>query len=258
MHIDDLINATETNHLIGQTFIELATVNSTNSYAIDQIQANLAAHGNAYFAFEQTAGRGQRGKEWNSSIGENIVLSITLAPNIAGINNLFELSQTIALACCSFFNKYTNGDCTIKWPNDIYWNDRKAGGILIENIYRGQQWQWAIIGIGLNINQTHFPDFGSKKAVSLKQITGINYPIIGAAKELCNYINYFINVLISQPSSIHQTYINCLYKKNQFTKLLLEEKVLYCEIIGVSTTGELLVKHNEEIKALAWGSVTWI
>ncbi len=258
MSIDSLINSVKANNIIGQTFIELATVKSTNSYAIDQIQANLAAHGTTYFAWEQTAGRGQRGKEWNSVAGENITVSIVIDPKICCVNQHFALSEAIALACCQFFNTYTNGDCTIKWPNDIYWNDRKAGGILIENIYRGQQWQWAIVGIGLNVNQTSFPDFGNKKGVSLKQITGNNYPIISLTKELCKYINFYINILFSGNHEIHREYNNKLYKKNEVATLAINDQILDYTIVGVSENGELLIENQGESKAVTWGNITWV
>ena len=75
------------------------------------------------------------------------------------------------LAAHDFFSHYVFNNAFIKWPNDLYWRDRKAGGILIENIIRGKDWQSAVAGIGININQTSFdPDITN--AISLKQITG--------------------------------------------------------------------------------------
>ena len=87
------------------------------------------------------------------------------------------------LGCLDFFSKYIKENVKIKWPNDIFINDRKAGGILIENVIKGNLWQWAVIGIGLNINQENF-EKENLKAISLKQITGKNYDVIELAKEL--------------------------------------------------------------------------
>jgi hypothetical protein len=85
----------------------------------------------------------------------------------------FQLSACVAVGTCQFFSKYDADSFKIKWPNDIYWRDRKLGGILIENIIRSHEpgvanWDWAVAGIGMNINQTNFAD-GLKNPVSLKQ-----------------------------------------------------------------------------------------
>ena len=83
----------------------------------------------------QTAGRGQQGNSWESAQGANLLLSILFSPpeNVLA-NNQFILSQAISLAIQKTLDEYTNGIC-IKWPNDIYWNNKKIGGILIEKNY---------------------------------------------------------------------------------------------------------------------------
>src|SRR6188474_1138078 len=137
-------------------------------------------HGMAIFSHEQTAGKGQRGKNWASEKGSNIALSILLNPYPLSVPDQFKLSVCIAVSVWDLFSKYAGDETKIKWPNDLYWRDRKAGGILIENVIQssppvsdlvGRQlsvadtkkpienkWQWAVIGIGININQTNFPD----------------------------------------------------------------------------------------------------
>src|SRR6202012_5219150 len=96
--------------------------------------AGMAPHGTLVFAHDQWAGKGQRGRSWNSNPGANIVLSAVLEPVVLPLQQAFGLSVAVALACRDFFSSYAGSDVTtIKWPNDLYWNDRKAGGILIEN-----------------------------------------------------------------------------------------------------------------------------
>ena len=132
---------------IGNPFTELSTVDSTNIYAMEQIQANLAVHGAAFFAREQTAGKGQRGKHWEAVPGENILLSVVLNTQFLVITQQFHLSVMVALACYDFLELYITDELSIKWPNDLYWRDRKTAGILIETSLSGNKWPWAVAGI---------------------------------------------------------------------------------------------------------------
>ncbi|MDB5209488.1 MAG: biotin--[acetyl-CoA-carboxylase] ligase, partial [Sediminibacterium sp.] len=113
--------------------MELTVVESTNIYAMERLQANLAAHGAAFFAHHQTAGKGQRGKTWSDEPGSNIALSVIVDCSSFLLTKQFPLSVMVAVACHDLFNKYATGGTFIKWPNDVYWRDRKAAGILIEN-----------------------------------------------------------------------------------------------------------------------------
>lgn len=125
---------------IGQPFIVLPVVDSTNNYAMAQLQQGLAGHGSTYFALEQTAGRGQRGKQWLTEPAANIMMSIVVEPSRNFISSPFIFTASIALACYDFFKKYALADSTrIKWPNDLYWQDRKAGGVLVESVVRSRQ-----------------------------------------------------------------------------------------------------------------------
>lgn len=100
-----------------------------------QVRQGLAGHGTAYFALEQTAGKGQRGKQWITEPRQNIMVSIVTRPGGTYDTAPFAFSASIALACYDFFKKYGSDDDTrIKWPNDLYWQDRKAGGVLVESL----------------------------------------------------------------------------------------------------------------------------
>ena len=159
-------------------------MDSTNNYATGLVHAAMAQHGMAVFAHEQTRGRGQRQKQWISEAKANIAISIVIEPKELGTSQIFLLSKTVALGVLELFKNYAAEGWSVKWPNDIYWRDRKAGGILIENMIQGTDWRYAIAGIGLNINQTDFGGLGNK-AVSLKQITGKTFEPTVLAKELC-------------------------------------------------------------------------
>lgn len=241
---------------IGDPFIELPTVDSTNNYAMGQVRKGLANHGTAFFAHNQTAGKGQRGKTWTTSPGENIVLSVVLKTDSLSLRNSFHLSACIAVTCCEFFKKYSGNETSIKWPNDIYWRDRKAGGILIENIVEKDNWSFAIIGIGLNINQTSF-DSNLPNPVSLKQITGELYDPVLLAKELCALFDLHYQKLLVEQDSIIGEYNTRLFKLNQSVRLRKQNVVFETRLTGVSPSGKLMTLDTME-REFDFGEIQWV
>lgn len=242
---------------IGSTFTILESVDSTNNYAMAQVHAGLAKHGEAYLALEQTHGKGQRGNAWKSGNAENIALTCILQPVQLIQENPFMLSVVIALSCYDFVNHYTKSETAIKWPNDIYWRDRKAAGILIENNFQGMHWQYAVVGIGLNINQTLFsPDLPNP--VSLKQVTGKTFDIIWLARKLCDQIQHRMELLKSCTcENLLMEYNSLLYKKDRWVFLKNNDSIFKTVIKGVSKNGQLITCNGEE-KTFNWGEVEWI
>lgn len=249
----------------GQTFIELPSTDSTNNYARELIRANglperqpVNHHGTAVFAHFQAAGRGQRGKAWTGEKGENIALSVLLNTTPMAVSRQFELSVTIALATARFFAKYAGDETRIKWPNDLYWQDRKAGGILIENsISAGGQWEWAVCGIGININQTFFPP-ELPNPVSLKQISGKKHDPVSLARELHQAVTEQFNRLCSAGfPALFTEYLDLLYKRGAAVKLKKENRVFEATIKGVSPDGRLLVQHAIE-ESFSFGEILWL
>jgi BirA family biotin operon repressor/biotin-[acetyl-CoA-carboxylase] ligase len=268
---------------IGFPFIELQSVDSTNKYAMSLVhQGRLpegqyaAQHGLAVFAHEQTKGKGQRGKSWSSEKGSGISLSIIINPYPLMVSEVFRLNICIAVSVYEFFRKYAGDETKVKWPNDLYWRDRKAGGILIENVVRsgesgvGNQewgvrsqklttgnWQLAIVGIGLNINQAAFPA-DLPNPVSLKQITGKSFDAVELAEELCVVIDsYFHLLLAGKFDSVFQAYQAILYKKGEKVKLKKGNRVFEATIAGVAETGQLITRHAIE-ERFEFGEVEWV
>ncbi len=134
----------------------LDQIDSTNNYAMEMVQLGELAHGDAVFALDQTAGKGRMGRTWRSERGANLILTLVVQMQWLPVVDQFRLSAAVSLGCRDFFQENIKENLKIKWPNDIYINDSKAGGILIENVIKGNLWQWAVIGIGLNLNQVHF------------------------------------------------------------------------------------------------------
>jgi BirA family biotin operon repressor/biotin-[acetyl-CoA-carboxylase] ligase len=188
---------------LGEPLIELFEIDSTNMYAMEQIHAQKALSGSVYQTDFQTNGKGQHGRIWESQRGENLLCTYILELNTLkkGKNwvptEQVGLSAAVALGAQAFFMAYAGEETKIKKPNDIYWRDRKAGGILIENIVRGTDWTWTVIGIGLNINQTQFSNEAGNP-VSLKQITGKDWDIKTMQKKLAESLSASLNLWLTE------------------------------------------------------------
>ena len=192
---------------LGEPLIELSEIDSTNMYAMEQIHAQKALSGSVYQTDFQTNGKGQHGRIWESHRGENLLCTYILELNSLkqGKNwvpsEQLGLSAAVALGVQAFFMEFAGEETKIKKPNDIYWRDRKAGGILIENIVRGTDWNWTVIGIGLNINQTQFSNEAGKP-VSLKQITGKHWDIKAMQKKLAESLSASLNLWLTEGEAL--------------------------------------------------------
>lgn len=232
-------------------FTILDTIDSTNNYAMKQIHEDLAHHGMAWFAKEQTAGKGQRGKNWQSNPEENILLSVAIQPPPVFIRHPFHLSALVALICSDFISQKICEKISIKWPNDLFIGDRKAGGILIENIYRRQDWKWAVMGIGININQPFFPN-ELKNPISLKQLTGKTFDTELLAREL----HWKLVQTIEHTTKLNEImlrYNQVLYKRNAMIKFYREGVLHEEKLLTVDEMGKLHTDKN----AYAFGSIEW-
>lgn len=242
---------------IGEPFFELHEVDSTNIYAIDKVQANLAAHGTAFFANKQFAGKGQRGKTWISESGSNIILSVVIDPSFLLINQQFALSVMASLAVFDFFSSYAGEETKIKWPNDLFWRDRKAAGILIENHLQGNKWQYSVIGIGININQTEFSPL-IQQPVSLKQITGKAHDPVRLAKEVCGYLQKrYVALQAGEMQAQLDAYNSHLYKKNETVRFKKDTIVFSAQVKSANQSGELLVEDGLQ-DSFQFGEIVWV
>jgi BirA family biotin operon repressor/biotin-[acetyl-CoA-carboxylase] ligase len=232
-------------------------VESTNNYAMGLIHEGMARHGMAVFAHEQTKGKGQRNKSWVSASGRNIALSVILEPQL--LNRppaLFLLSKTIACATASFVNKYAKESVSVKWPNDIYWRDRKAAGILIENVWQGNQWKYAIAGIGINVNQTAFEDLGIRP-VSLMEITGREERPQLLARELCHFIEEQYQVMLHHPERVEKLYHDLLYRRGEMVAFRNGSREFEALVQEVDQDGRLVVFHQFE-ERFGVGELEWL
>ena len=138
----------------------------------------------------------------------------------------------------------------------------RQGGILIESVIRSSEtgdssWEWSIIGIGININQTAFPTYLTNP-VSLRQITGKTFDTVDLAKGICEELNQKISALITKGfEEIYASYLTHLYKINETVKLKKGNRVFEAVIKGVSPAGRLIVFHSIE-EEFDFGEVQWV
>jgi BirA family biotin operon repressor/biotin-[acetyl-CoA-carboxylase] ligase len=244
--------------VIGQPLYILDTVDSTNNYAMEQVNTGQVTSGTAWFAMEQTAGKGQRGKQWLSPPGENIILTIALQPGMLPLSRQFMLSAAVALGVHDWFSSYAGDETAIKWSNDIYWRDRKAGGILIENVLRGNTWQYAITGMGININQTAFPSH-LPNPVSLKQITGKTWDAIELTRHLCACLDERLKQLHpAHYETLLDAYKSKLFRFEQSGTYRINGEYFQGIIRDVLPDGKLCLEKAGEVLQLGFGEVEFI
>ncbi len=231
--------------MIGQKIIHLDTVDSTNNYTANLQKEGKIQHGTVILAGEQTAGRGQRGASWTSSAGENLLLSIYLAPDNLSVVDQPALTHFISLSLIDFLRKIGIYG-KVKWPNDIYVNDQKLAGILIENSIRSARITETIIGVGLNVNQTVFE---SVNATSLKLQSDQHFQLNDV---LFSWIQE-MNVLWTELNKGNLEMLKSRYKQELY---LLNEPAIYSDVTGefegiirdVDDHGYLILEKDAECK----------
>lgn len=238
------------------SWIELDTVDSTNNYAMALIHEGVAQHGTVVFAHHQSNGKGQRGKVWETIPGANLSFSVIVQPSFLLPSQGFQLLAVTAVSVRNLLEKKIGDEAKIKWPNDLYWRDRKTGGILIENVMRGTQWQWAIIGIGINVNQTEFSHL--QNPVSIKQITGTETDIQQLAEEI--HSDLMLSLKNLQRKGFHDfftQYNQQLYKRQEVVRLKKGTRSFDTLINGVTKKGQLETGFDLK-EYFSFGEVDWL
>jgi len=244
--------------IIGSKLIFCKNIESTNSYASGLVQRESVSEGTIIYTNFQSAGRGQKGNRWESEDGKNLLFSIVLSPTMVIPEDQFIISMIVSLGICDFLKTLIPA-CKIKWPNDIYAGDDKIAGILIENSITGNSLNSSIAGIGLNVNQDHFPMF-VPNPVSLKMLTGIDYDPYLCLKQLAGWLDKRYKQLISDKhSDIRNEYISSLYRLNEWHNYNTRNGIFSGRIISVTDTGCLRIEEKEgEIRESSFKEIDFI
>lgn len=194
--------------------IRIPETDSTNN-AIRQYELSTDKEFLVVSTEYQTQGKGQRGNVWESERGKNLLFSLSFHPTFLPAQQQFLLSQIISLSILDVFRRYIRR-FSIKWPNDIYWRDKKVGGILIENDLTGDHIARCVIGVGLNINQTEFQS-DAPNPVSLLQISGVHCKRIHVLEHILKQFEEYYRILqAGNVEIIRDRYRKALFWKRDF------------------------------------------
>lgn len=239
---------------IGKPFIYLPSCHSTNDIAREIVSNSQVQEGTTIVTSDQTAGKGQRGNKWEAEPGKNLTLSVILKPKGLPASRQFLLNICISLAVYEVLAKYLGEKVKIKWPNDLFYEDKKLCGILIENTIRGEYIETAIVGIGININQEKFNEH---RAVSLKMILGHEVMIEAVAALLLADIeaNY---LRLSKEAILRANYLKALYWLNEERIFKARDSQFTGIIHNVDEMGRLLINTAEGERTFQFKEIQYI
>ncbi len=196
-------------------------------------------------AVDQHDGRGQKGTVWQSEPGKNLTFSLLLMPAFLDPKQQFVLTAAISLAVVRWLEALTGVEVKIKWPNDVYVGDRKIGGILIENILKGKTWKSAVVGIGINVNQTAFPAGIQRHTTSVKQILHRDCQVSDLLTDLCKYIEQeYVALKSGHLDRVLADYQQRLYRRGELHAYLVDGIDVSGVLRGVTGTGRLQIDFN--------------
>lgn len=227
---------------------ELKSTNETMSDLL--MQCPSLVEGTVVRAVCQTAGKGQVGNHWESEDGKNLTFSLLLRPSFLDIQRHFFLSMTTSLGIADYLEGIGIGGVKIKWPNDIYVNDSKICGILIENVISGREIDTCTVGIGLNVNQVKFVS-DAPNPISVAMLIGKDLNLEEAMNSLFSHINGRYEMLRSSRfEELKESYLSKLYRYREFCpyRIVGSGEVKSLRIDDVKMDGTLCAKDASSNK----------
>ena len=233
----------------GKHFLSFDELPSTNSYAIG-IMGDNPPEGTVILAWNQTAGRGQRGNSWQVQSGRNLTFSVIYYPAFLEAKDIFSLSKITSMAIReAIADLLPLQDVSIKWPNDILLNNKKVTGILIENQLEGSRIKSCVIGIGLNVNQQIFPDEINDSATSMRQFADQDFPIEKVLNIVLEKLEaHYLQLKAGRKDHIDRTYLKHLYGYQTPLTFRVKDKYLEGVITGVDAQGRLAVDCEKRLR----------
>jgi BirA family biotin operon repressor/biotin-[acetyl-CoA-carboxylase] ligase len=229
--------------IIGSKYIFHENLSSTNTYAAALLKEDNVQEGTIISTNYQTGGRGHAGNTWESENGKNLLISLILYPSTIKPADQFLISKIISLGICDYLLQETT-DISIKWPNDIYINNDKIAGILIETSIIGDEIGSTIAGVGLNVNQKIFRS-NAPNPVSLAMVTGKEYNPDECMKNLAvNLDMRYKQLLREKTNDIDNEYLNTLYRYRVWSKYRDSTQTFEGRIISVTGSGRLQIEDR--------------
>lgn len=241
-------NNTFSGLFVGQNLITLKEVDSTNTFLKDALSKSTPLlEGTVIMAEKQFAGRGQSENTWLSEERKNLTFSILLNPSFLPVNRQFELNKAISVALNDVLSTYAGNTALIKWPNDSYIGNKKVAGMLIENIVSGKQIRHAIVGIGLNVNQTNF-SASLKNVTSLQRVLHKDYDLNILLGEICSAVEArYLQLRAGHYEKITRDYLDRLYLLDEWATFKTGSSVIKGKIVGVNNSGQLELETTDGI-----------
>ncbi|ALI99713.1 biotin--[acetyl-CoA-carboxylase] ligase [Rufibacter tibetensis] len=241
---------------LGQQLLFLPECTSTNTEAHLLINKNDATDGCVIVAGAQTGGRGQRGNTWDVEPDKNITLSVILKPTFLEAQIQFSLNIAVALAALDLLREYFSKGATLKWPNDLYCLDQKAGGILIENSISGRFLQHSVIGIGINVNQV---SFAQPRATSLALLTGQQLPLPRLISKLLENLEHrYLALRNGKAENQKREYLQHLYRYQEWHSYEINGQVVQGQITGIDTAGRLAVLIEQKLEFFQFQEIKFV
>lgn len=204
----------------------------------------------------QTAGRGQRGNTWEAEPSRNLTFSVLLKPAFLSATRQFELNVAVSLACFRLLSAYFPGKTALKWPNDLYHQDLKLGGILIENTVKGANLAQSVAGIGLNVNQT---DFAYPRAVSMRNVARQEFDLEETLHELLGYLEAtYLQLRSGQTEGLRREYLNALYAVGLPKLFRVAGQVREGIIRNVDPAGRLVVEMEGKLQHFNFKEIAFV
>ncbi len=239
------------------TLIHLTTVNSTNSYLKGLIKHDKVSGDTVVVADYQDGGKGQGENIWESRRKENLLFSWLVFPAFLAVSDQFVLSKAVSLGIVAALREF-GLNSQIKWPNDIICNDKKLGGILIENSIQGDILKNSVVGIGINVNQLSFPSF-SFSATSMSEQSGKIFDIQVIMERVMHHLKIMYNQLQEGDlKQINHLYLEKLYRKDSLSIFEAGLERFEGKILNVNEFGELEIEVSGRIRTFGFHSLKMI
>jgi BirA family biotin operon repressor/biotin-[acetyl-CoA-carboxylase] ligase len=224
--------------------IQPDSTSSTNMHIKELLKQQHLPECSVIITNRQTAGHGQAGNTWEAEPGKNLTFSIVFFPEMVPATSQFILSKTVAVAIVTALEKYFR-PVEIKWPNDIYYHDQKLGGILIENALQGSSISQTIAGIGINVNQTSFPE-NIPNPISVKMITGFNMDLPTIFQQVYQSLTSTYQKLTENDTTeIERNYLSHLYRRTGFHKYRDSKGVFLARISNIGSAGHIFLTRPD-------------
>ena len=219
------------------------SLNSTNE-TLGQLSKKIELQNGFYITADfQKSGKCQNNDKWDSNPKENLLISIFLNLDL-NIENSFMLNQLASLAVLDTLRKFLEQKIEIKWPNDVFVDNKKISGILINNIVKDGLINSSVIGIGINVNQTNFNN--KYIATSLKLLNRKDFELNEIEKMLMKNIKkQSMTLLDKKISLLSSRYNNHLYGKNLYSLFVLNKKRIYAKVIEVNQNGKIKLMFGD-------------